>query len=206
MEQTLIPDIIVGRLPTYLNMLQHQLSENVLVTTSKELGDLMGIPAAQIRKDLSQFGEFGKQGRGYSVVYLISELQNILNLNQIWELVIVGAGSLGTAIANYPGFKHNCFRVSMIFDNDPNIIGSKIGEFVVQSTENMEFEIRKSGLKIAMLTIPAPMAQKTAENLVNAGILAILNYAPISLKLPKGIQVQYLNPVQNLQHMTYYIK
>ena len=94
----------------------------------------------------------------------------------------------------------------MIFDNDPNIIGSKIGEFVVQSTENMEFEIRKSGLKIAMLTIPAPMAQKTAENLVNAGILAILNYAPISLKLPKGIQVQYLNPVQNLQHMTYYIK
>ncbi len=206
MEQTIIPDIIVGRLPGYLNMLQHLLSENVQVTSSKELGDLMGISAAQIRKDLSQFGEFGKQGRGYSVISLISELQNILNLNQVWELVIVGAGSLGRAIANYPGFQHNCFKVSMIFDNDPKIIGSSIGEFVVKSTETMDLEIRNSGIKIAMLTLPALVAQKTAENLVKAGILAILNYAPISLKLPEGIHVQYLNPVQNLQHMTYYLK
>ncbi len=206
MEQTIIPDIIVGRLPVYLNMLQHLSAENVQVTSSKELGDLMGISAAQIRKDLSQFGEFGKQGRGYSVVYLISELQNILNLNQIWELAIVGAGSLGRAIANYPGFKHNCFKVSMLFDNDPKIIGSRIGEFVVKNSETMDFEIRNSGIKIAMLTLPASVAQETAEKLVNAGIIAILNYAPISLKLPNGIHVQYLNPVQNLQHMTYYLK
>ena len=206
MEHTNIPDIIVGRLPVYLNMLQRLLAENVLVTSSKELGDLMGISAAQIRKDLSQFGEFGKQGRGYSIVYLIEELQNILNLNEIWELVIVGSGSLGRAIANYPGFKHNCFKVTMIFDNNPQIVGSRIGEFVVKSTETMDFEIRNSGVKIAMLTLPASVAQITAENLVNAGILAILNYAPISLKLPDGILVQYLNPVQNLQHMTYYLK
>ena len=206
MDRKTIPDIIVGRLPIYLNTLQHLLNENILIASSNELGNRLGISAAQIRKDLSQFGEFGKQGRGYLVISLIDVLQNILNLDRTWDIVVVGAGSLGTAIANYPGFQHQCFRVAMIFDSNPAIIGTKLGVFTVKSTESMEEEVRKSGIKIAMLTLPVSQAQKTANILVNAGIKAILNYAPISLKLPENIQVQYINPVQNLQHMTYYLK
>lgn len=188
-----------------MNTLQHLLNDNTLITSSQELGNRMGISAAQIRKDLSQFGEFGKQGSGYSVIRLIEVLQKILNLDHIWDLVIVGAGSLGTAIANYPGFQHQSFRIVMIFDSNPKVIGTKIGDHIVKSTENMEEEIRKSGIKIAMLTLPALEAQKTSEKLVDAGIRAILNYAPITLKLPENILVQYINPVQSLQHMTYYL-
>ena len=206
MDKNSIPDIIVSRLPIYLNTLQHLLLNNILITSSKELGNMMGISAAQIRKDLSQFGEFGKQGSGYSVTRLIEVLQNILNINCLWDLVIVGAGSLGTAIAKYPGFQHQSFRVAMIFDSNPNIVGTKVGEYIVKSTEFMEEELRNSGIKIAMLTLPASEAQKAAERLVNAGVKAILNYAPISLILPEDIRVQYINPVQNLQHMTYYLK
>ncbi len=206
LDKKSIPDIIVSRLPIYLNTLQHLLINHIIITSSNELGKVIGISAAQIRKDLSQFGEFGKQGSGYSVTRLIEVLQDILNLNCMWDLVIVGAGSLGTAIAKYPGFHDQSFRVAMIFDSNPNMVGTKVGEYVVKSTDHMEEELKNSGIKIAMLTLPASEAQKAADRLVSAGVKAILNYAPISLILPENVQVQYINPAQNLQHMTYYLE
>ncbi|WP_448336385.1 redox-sensing transcriptional repressor Rex [Bellilinea sp.] len=201
-----VPDIVVGRLPRYLQALEHMHREGIKTTSSQELGEAIGISAAQIRKDLSQFGEFGKQGTGYSVAYLVEQLQMILRLNRIWDLALVGMGDLGNALARYQGFAEHGFRITAAFDNDPEKIGKKIAGLVIQDSREMKRIIPQLGIKIAMLTVPAAVAQTVAEELVKAGIRAILNYAPISLNLPIGIHVENIDPIIKLQHMTYYLE
>ncbi|MCC6146902.1 MAG: redox-sensing transcriptional repressor Rex [Anaerolineaceae bacterium] len=205
MVSEVIPDIIVSRLPRYLQALQRMHQEGQSTTSSKELGGRLGYTAAQIRKDLSQFGEFGKQGTGYSIPFLVSQIQTILRIDRMWDILLVGAGSLGHAIANYNGFTNRGFRIAMIVDNDPDKIGKKIGGFVVQDIKNLKNQIPGSGIKIAMLTVPASVAQVVAEDLLQVGIQAILNYAPVPLSLPENIYVEYIDPLIQLQHMTYYI-
>ena len=205
MDANNIPDIVVSRLPQYLQTLEQMIKEGKQATSSQELGERIGISAAQIRKDLSHFGEFGKQGTGYYIPFLIDQLIAILRVKQVWEIVIVGAGDLGHAIARYQGFANRGFRVSMVFDNDPKKIGTSIGKFVVQDMTHLVPVIHSAGIKIGMVTVPASMAQVVAENLVKAGVCAILSYAPIKLNLPPNIQVQYIDPIIQLQHMTYYI-
>jgi redox-sensing transcriptional repressor len=200
-----IPDIIVGRLPRYLRALQWIAQEGQQTTSSQELGKKLGISAAQIRKDLSQFGEFGKQGTGYSVSFLVSQLQQILNIDRVWDMVLVGAGDLGHAIARYQGFADCGFRIVMVFDSDPQKIGSKIGDFVIQDTAILVPTVREAGITIAMITVPAPAAQDVVDELVEAGVCAILNYAPAILKVPESVHVQYIDPVIHLQRMTYYL-
>jgi len=201
-----IPGIIVGRLPIYLQALEHMHSRGILTTSSSELGEVIGISAAQIRKDLSQFGEFGKQGKGYSIPFLVEQLRNILKVNKIWDVAVIGAGNLGHAIAHYQSFTDHGFRITMIFDNDPQRIGTKIEEFIVQDMQNLVSLIKKSDIKIAMLTVPAAAAQAVTNDLVNAGIKAILNYAPITLAVPDDVHVQSVDPVIYLQKMTYYLE
>jgi redox-sensing transcriptional repressor len=205
MENNTIPDIIVSRLPRYLQAIQRMHQEGQHTTSSKELGQKLGYTAAQIRKDLSQFGEFGKQGTGYSIPYLEAQLLKILKVEQIWKIVLVGAGSLGHAIANYQGFSNRGFQIALILDNDPRIIGAKIGDYIIQDISKMNELLHDSGIKIAMLTVPATHAQKVAQNLVASGIKAILNYAPIPLSLPPEIHVEYFDPLIQLQHITYYL-
>jgi len=200
-----IPDIIVGRLPIYLRALQHMADRGMQVTSSKELGERVGISAAQIRKDISQFGEFGKQGTGYNISFLIDKLRSILRVNRLWEIVVVGAGDMGRALAHYQGFVNRGFRIAMVFDNHPAKIGQKAGDFIVQDTADMVGKIRAAGIKVAMLTVPAAAAQETANLLVQAGVKAILNYAPISLNVPPDVKVQYIDPATHLQKMTYYL-
>jgi redox-sensing transcriptional repressor len=201
----LIPDIVVGRLPIYLLALQHMLQEGRQFTSSQELGERLGISAAQIRKDLSQFGEFGKQGTGYNITFLSDQLRRIMNLDRTWDIAVVGAGDIGHAIAGYQGFAHRGFKVSLIFDNDPAKVGQKLGEYEVHSTEKMVDMIQKMGVKVAMLAVPASAAQQAADRLIEAGVKAILNYAPITLNLPEGVRVQYIDPLIHLQKMTYYL-
>jgi biotin operon repressor len=124
-----IPDIVVGRLPIYLLALQRMAMDGRLFTSSQELGEKLGISAAQIRKDLSQFGEFGKQGTGYNISFLSDQLRRILNIDRVWDIAVVGAGDIGHAIAGYQGFADRGFRVVMIFDNDPEKVGKQIGSF-----------------------------------------------------------------------------
>lgn len=205
MSNRTIPDIVVGRLPRYLQALLRMLSAGETTTSSKELGEKLGISAAQIRKDLSQFGEFGKQGTGYHIPYLIDQLQNILKVNRVWEIVLVGAGDLGHAIAHYQGFANHGFCISMLFDNDPAKIGAKISEFIVQDSRQLIPLVKQAGIKVAMLTVPPAAAQSVAEELVQAGVTAILNYTPMPLNLPKHIKVQNIDPIIQLQHMTYYL-
>jgi redox-sensing transcriptional repressor len=200
-----IPDIIIGRLPIYLRALQRLSDQGTQTTSSQELGDIVGISAAQIRKDISQFGEFGKQGTGYTIAYLIEKLSEILQVNRVWEVVIVGMGDMGHALARYNGFANRGFHVSMVFDNDSSKVGQKAGEFEVLDTATMVDRIKAQRIKVAMLTVPATSAQEAADQLVKAGVKAILNYAPISLNVPEDVKVQYIDPVAHLQRMTYYL-
>jgi len=200
-----IPGIVVGRLPVYLRALQRMAAEGRRVTSSQELGEKLGISAAQIRKDLSQFGEFGKQGTGYDIPYLITNLCHILKVDRVWDMAVVGAGDIGSAIARYQGFADRGFRVAMIFDNDPAKVGTRVGDFIVRDTAQMVESIRAAGIRIAMIAVPAAQAQAVADELVKAGVKAILNYAPLNINVPEGVWVQHTDPVTHLQRMTYYL-
>jgi redox-sensing transcriptional repressor len=200
-----IPDIIIGRLPVYLRALQRLAVRGIQTTSSQELGEIVGISAAQIRKDISQFGEFGKQGTGYSIPFLVERLQDILKVDRVWDVIIVGMGDIGHALARYNGFTNRGFQITMVFDNDPKKIGQKVGDFEILDTATMAEKTKQNKVKIAMLTVPATAAQEMAEQLVKAGVKAILNYAPISLNEPRNVRVQYIDPVTHLQRMTYYL-
>jgi redox-sensing transcriptional repressor len=200
-----IPEIVIGRLPIYLLALQHMQQDGRQYTSSQELGERLGISAAQIRKDLSQFGEFGKQGTGYNITYLSEQLRRILRLDRTWDIALVGAGDIGHAVAAYQGFLERGFRVAMIFDNDPQKVGREIGNFTVYDSSEMEERIREVGIAVAMIAVPAAYAQAVADQLIRGGIRAILNYAPITLNLPAEIQVEYIDPLIHLQRMTYFL-
>lgn len=200
-----IPDIIIGRLPVYLRALQRLSAKGIQTTSSQELGEIVRISAAQIRKDISQFGEFGKQGTGYSIPFLTERLKDILKVNRVWDVVVVGMGDMGHAIARYNGFANRGFIISMLFDNDPKKIGQKVGNFEILDMSVMEEKIKQNKIKIAMLTVPATAAQEVADQLIKAGVRAILNYAPLSLSVPPGVKVQHIDPAIHLQRMTYYL-
>jgi redox-sensing transcriptional repressor len=200
-----IPDIIISRLPIYLRALRHMKTEKQMTTSSQELGARVGISAAQIRKDLSQFGEFGKQGTGYDITYLIDQLREILKVERVWDVAVIGMGDMGHALARYQGFSDRGFRVAMVFDSDPEKIGGQVGDFPVRDSKEIVTAIRNAGIKLAMLCVPAAAAQEVTNLLVEAGVKAILNYAPISLSVPAGVRVQYLDPSIGLQRMTYYM-
>ena len=201
-----IPDIIVGRLPIYLRALRYMQERGQQTTHSQEMGERVGISAAQIRKDLSQFGEFGKQGTGYRIAFLIDKLREILHVDRVWDVAVVGAGDMGHALARYPGFINRGFHITMVFDNDPAKIGQTIGSLTVLDAATMVESIRAAGIKIAMLTVPAAAAQNVADKLIEAGVKALLNYAPISLNVPPGVRLQYIDPSIGLQRLTYYLE
>jgi len=200
-----IPDIVVGRLPIYLRELSFLAAEGVAVTSSFELAKRLGVSAAQIRKDLSHFGEFGKQGTGYNVGYLRDQLRRILQVDHEWPIALIGIGDLGRALAHYGGFVNRGFRIAALFDNDPAKIGQRVGDLEIMSADRLADIVREHGIRVAMIAAPAAQAQKIAETCIAAGIQAILNYAPITLSVPDGVRVQNLDPVAHLQRMTHYL-
>lgn len=201
-----IPDIVIGRLPVYLRELSRLSDEEGKVTTSShELGQRLGISSAQIRKDLSHFGEFGKQGTGYHIKYLIDQLREILHLTREWKVVLIGAGYLGHALAHYRGFQDRGFRIAWVFDNDRTKVGEKLDSLTVQDVSQLEETIKKHQVKVAIIAVSADAAQEITDVLVAAGITAILSYAPIHLKVPPGVHVSYSDPVVQLQRMAYYL-
>jgi redox-sensing transcriptional repressor len=203
---TEIPNIVIGRLPIYLRELrQLAREEKQLTTSSHELGRRLGISSAQIRKDLSHFGEFGKQGTGYHIKYLIEQLQQILHLTHEWPVALIGAGYLGHAIAHYNGFQHRGFRIAWLFDNDPTKIGVEMNGLIVQPMDKLEEAILRHQAKIAIIVVPAAVAQEITDRLVKAGIESILSYAPINLNVPPHVRVSYSDPVIQMQQMTYYL-
>ncbi len=205
MRERQVPKVVVNRLPLYLRLLYRAREEGMDFISSQELGARLGYTAAQVRKDFSYFGEFGKQGTGYPVNDLITRLEHILQVDRTWDMALVGVGDLGHALARYQGFARRGFRVVMLFDNDPRKIGTIVGHLLIRDAAKMEEDIRQAGIQIAVITTPASAAQQVADRLVSAGVRAILNYAPITLRVPEGVQVQYIDPVVHLQRMTFYL-
>ncbi len=200
-----IPDIVISRLPIYLRALERLAQDGHEVTSSLELGKHLGISSAQIRKDLSHFGGFGKQGTGYKIKYLTEQLRQVLKVEQEWEIALVGAGDLGSAVARYRGFAHRGFRVAYVFDSAASKAGKRLGNLEIYPMEKLHEIISERQIKVAMIAVPAESAQQVADALIAAGVRAILNYAPINLNVPAHVRVQYIDPVIHLQRMTYYI-
>lgn len=206
MKNEQIPKIVISRLPIYIQALNQLLRDNKTVISSMELGEILGITSSQIRKDLSHFGGFGKQGTGYDIILLMESLREILNLNQIWQIVVVGVGHIGQALLNYDGFGRKGFEIIAAYDNSPAVIGKKIGGIEVLSVDQMEEQICSKQIDIAAIAVPAEQAQQVCDRLVKCGIKAILNYAPVALDVPESVQVSAVDPVLELQKMTYYLK
>jgi redox-sensing transcriptional repressor len=199
------PDIIVSRLPLYLRTLARLMVEGRTITSSQDLGQRLGISPAQVRKDLSHFGEFGKQGTGYRVDHLEKHLRRILHVDREWEVALVGAGDLGHALAHYKGFHNRGFRISLIFDNDPAKIGQTLNTMLIQDSANMASILQERGIVMAMIAVSAEAAQGVADELIRAGVRGILNYTPSSLNVPAHVHVQHIDPGVHLQRITYYL-
>jgi len=205
MAKAEVPEVVVARLPLYLRALEYMAERGHDLVSSSALGAEAGVSPAQIRKDLSYFGEFGKQGLGYEVAYLRSQIQRILQLDHCWNMLLVGAGALGHALVNYRAFEGHHYRIVAVFDSDPAKVGQPIGHLVVEPMQGLCETIQAREVTIGILAIPAESAQVVAEELVSCGIRAILNYAPIHLVLRPGIRVSYLDPVASLQSMSYFL-
>ena len=205
MEKSSIPEVVVERLPVYIQKLNQLVREGRESVSSQEMAEHLGVTSAQFRKDLSIFGGFGKQGTGYNVINLLESLRSILNLNQIWEVVLVGVGHLGQALLSYQGFSQKGFEIVMAFDNNPKVIGKTFAGIEVLDVIGMRNHICPRGIPIAILTVPAANAQEMADQLIRCGVKAILNYAPVTLKVPDGVRLANIDPVLSLQTITFYL-
>jgi len=201
-----IPDVVIDRLPVYVRALDALESEGRAVVNSQELGERLSVTPAQIRKDLSYFGRFGKQGRGYSVSHLREELRQILGLTREWPVVLVGVGKLGRAVLGYDGFGPQGFRIVEAFDSDAKIVGTSQNGLTVKSVDALPQELRKSRAEMAIVAVPAASAQRVIDTLVANGVKAILNYAPIAAHVPPRVRIKDIDPVLALQSMTFYVK
>ena len=200
-----VPEVVVERLPQYLRALSHLESSGIDVISSQQLGALLQVTPAQIRKDLSYFGRFGKQGRGYSISHLLERLRSILGLDKVWNVAIVGVGRLGRSIISYPGFEPEGFRVVCAFDTDASVVGQVAGGLEVYDFSRFSEIATRESVKIAIVAVPASAAQEVIDDLVAAGMKAILNYAPKSALTPSDVRIRNVDPVVSLQSMTYYL-
>ena len=201
-----VPEVVVLRLPQYVRALADLLRRNVQVVSSQQLGAQLQMTPAQIRKDLSYFGRFGKQGRGYPVSYLLGELRQVLGLERTWNTCLIGIGRLGRAIISYPGFTPEGFNIVAAFDAASSEVGQSIGTLVVQPFSDLDTTIRERDIRIGIVAVPANHAQEVIDQLVKCNVSAILNYAPISPQVPEGVHVRNIDPILSLQSMTFYLK
>jgi redox-sensing transcriptional repressor len=201
-----IPDVVIDRLPVYYRLLSRLASEGRTVVSSHELGEELGVTPAQIRKDLSYFGRFGKQGRGYSVARLAEELRGILGLDSRWSVVVVGIGRLGRAISSYPGFQGQGFDVIGRYDTDPRVVGTDVDGHPISDYDDLENDLRRRSVDIGIVAVPADAAQDVVDALVRGGVRAILNYAPTRVVVPEDVELRHINPILFLQSMTYHLK
>ena len=205
MNASEVPDVVVLRLPLYVRALNQLLESGGDIVSSQQLGALLQMTPAQIRKDLSYFGRFGKQGRGYNVRFLHEELRQILGLDRNWSACLIGVGNLGQAIINYPGFAPEGFNILAAFDSDPELVGMNVGDLAVQPMSELGRTLETRGLSIGIVAVPASQAQSVIEQLVESGVQGILNYAPIAPYVPMGVVLRNIDPVLSLQSMTFYL-
>lgn len=205
MEEKRISSAVVKRLPRYYRYLSELLENGTNRISSQELSRQMNVTASQIRQDFNNFGGFGQQGYGYNVEILKNEIGRILGLDQQYHLVILGAGNLGQALANYGGFPRRGFFVNGIFDVSPDKIGKQIGDIQIRSMEDLEGFVKKNPVDIAALTIPRAEAKAVAKELVELGVRAFWNFAAIDLDLPQDVVVENVHLAESLMQLSYNI-
>ena len=198
-----IADSTVRRLSLYLRFLEESAHRGVVTISSDELARRGGTTSAQVRKDLSFFGSFGKRGLGYSVPELTDSLREILGLRREWRVIIVGAGKIGTALAQYRGFRQRGFRVIAVYDRDPKKVGTQWDAMVVRDMATIEQDIAKEEPDIAVLTTPGEEAQAVVDRLIGAGIRALLNFAPVQLQVPADVTLKNVNMAMELEGLSF---
>jgi len=198
-----IADSTVRRLSLYLRFLEESTNRGLVTISSDELARRGGTTSAQVRKDLSFFGSFGKRGLGYSVPELTESLREILGLRRDWQVIIVGAGKIGTALAQYRGFQQRGFRVTAVYDRAPKKIGTQWDTLTVRDMAEIERDIAKEHPDIAVLTTPAEEAQVVVDRLVSAGMRALLNFAPIQLHVPADVTLKNVNMAMELEGLSF---
>jgi redox-sensing transcriptional repressor len=198
-----IADSTVRRLSIYLRFLEGSSQRGLVTVSSQELAQHGGTTSAQVRKDLSFFGSFGKRGLGYSVPELTNALGDILGLGRAWAVIIVGAGKIGTALAQYQGFRPRGFHVVGVYDSDASKVGSTWDGLVVRDFRSLASDVAAQRIDIAVLAVPAEGAQAAADALVEVGIKAILNFASVQLQVPSDVAVRSVNMAMELEGLSY---
>lgn len=205
MAEIRTPATTIERLPLYYRCVQKLDSKGVEVISSQELGEMIGIPSTQVRKDLSYYGEFGRRGVGYEVDNLVKNLERILGLNESWELILVGAGNLGQALVNYGGFKRLGLNINYALDVDQDKIGNKLGDAEIHEIDELEKLVEENNINIAVLAVPDENAQQIADRLIEAGVKAIWNFVPVRLDVPEDVEVRNEDLAIGLISLTYYL-
>jgi redox-sensing transcriptional repressor len=200
-----ISEAVVRRLPIYLRFLNELAMKNVSTVSSQDLGQKLDLNPAQIRKDLAYFGEFGKKGIGYDIAYLIEKIRQILKLDRHIQVALVGAGNLGRALCNYNTYLRNDMKIVAVFDAMPSKVGESINNLIVQPMHEMKQVLSELGVRIGIITVPANEAQNVANQFVDCGIEAILNFAPVIIKVPPEVRVHHADFTTELQSLAYYL-
>jgi redox-sensing transcriptional repressor len=198
-----IADSTVRRLSAYLRFLEDFEGRGLATISSEELARRGGTTSAQVRKDLSFFGSFGKRGLGYSVPELAGRLREILGLGREWKVVIIGAGKIGAALAQYRGFRQRGFIILAAYDSNPDKIGMTLDDIAVRDIANLERDVRQEHPDIAVLTVPGEDAQRVLDRIVKTGIKAVLNFAPTQLQSPSDVTVKTVNMAMELEGLSY---
>ena len=200
-----VPEMTVRRLSTYLRCLAQLDEDGVKTVSSQELAERFHLNSAQVRKDLAYFGEFGIRGIGYYVNSLRAELQRILGLDREWAVALVGFGNLGSALFHYKGFARQGFRIAAIFDEDPRKVAREIDATPIFPSRDLGREVKARGIQVAIVAVPAESAQAVADQLVAAGIKAILNFAPARIKVPKDVRFKNVDLSIELETLSFYL-
>lgn len=198
-----VPDVVVSRLSLYLRELRQLVREGRSTVSSSQLGKMLGVTDAQVRKDLAYFGHFGHPGIGYRCDELIAEIRRILGTDRQWIVTMIGVGNMGRALLRYKGFAEQGFRIVAAFDSDPRIIGTKIEGIAVYDPEQLRDVIRQQRIQLGMITVPAPHAQHAADQLVAAGIAGIVNFAPVTLSLPEKVGLVGVDLTTELEQLAF---
>ncbi len=202
-SETPVPKAVVARLSLYSRELQHLLHNGQETTNSSQLGKRLGVTDAQVRKDLAYFGQFGYPGIGYRCSELVEQIRRILGTSHSWAVALVGVGNLGHALLRYRGFARQGFRIEAAFDSNPQLVGRRIESLEIYSLDRLAEVISRQGIRLAILAVPAAAAEQVALQLTSAGIVGILNFAPVTLTLPEPVAVAGVDLAIELEQLTF---
>lgn len=202
-DPSAIPEAVVSRLSLYLRELQHLIADGKETISSSQLGRQLGFTDAQVRKDLAHFGHFGHPGIGYRCQELIGQIRKILGTDREWRVALIGVGNLGRALLGYRGFSQQGFRIVAAFDTDPTKVGSHIEGVEVSHLDHLSDALVERQIELGMLAVPAAQAQEVADQLVAAGVGGIVNFAPVTLRVPDGVSIVGVDLARELEQVTF---